>query len=279
MNKKLAWILSPALLAVSMSASAYNIDLFTAFQSAGDSVLGEGNFATNATSTNTLDAGSIIGTERDIQVDCITNCVDQGTTGTHEIGDLGTTMVITGGALQFSNDASGIEGVTGTGLVQWDGTDNNIALDADGLGGIDLRGDGSSAFVFTVLNADLDFEFIIEAYTDDDEWTRVTIAATVDGGFPETRIIQFASLENALLCGQGPLGNGVLLIECGSGGNFNASNTGAFQVLLNTSDPGTAEVDLAIGSIRTIPEPTMLGLLGVALLAGGIARRGRRSKI
>ena len=106
------------------------------------------------------------------------------------------------------------------------------------------------------------------------------VAGTLSsGGFPETRIIQFASLENALLCGQGPLGNGVLLIECGSGGNFNASNTGAFQVLLNTSDPGTAEVDLAIGSIRTIPEPTMLGLLGVALLAGGIARRGRRSKI
>ena len=86
-------------------------------------------------------------------------------------------MVISGGALQFSNDAVGLPGVTGTGLVQWDGTDNSIALDPTGLGGINLRSDGSDAFIFTVLNSDPDFQFVIEAYTDADTWTRVTIEA------------------------------------------------------------------------------------------------------
>jgi hypothetical protein len=274
-----------ALLALSMSANAYNIDLFTDFQSVGDDQLGEGVFATNATSTLTgLDTNNVIGGTRTIQVDCITSCQDNVDPGTYTSpGDLGTTMVVSGGALQFSNDSSGLLGAAGTGFVQWDGTDNGTTLDPTGLGGQDLTADGSDAFIFTVLNSDADFEFVIEAYTDADNWTRVTIEAQV-GDLPEIRVIPFDDIGNAALCGSGPLGNGVLSVECGNGNTqpFMATSAGAFQIFLNTGTPTVAEIDLAIGAISTtvgVPEPSLLGLLGLGMLAGGFVRvRARNSK-
>ena len=50
-----------------------------------------------------------------------------------------------------------------------------------------------------------------------------------------------------------------------------ASMAGAFQIFLNTGSPGAANVDLAIGAISTVgvPEPSLLGLLGFGMLAGG----------
>lgn len=180
----------------------------------------------------------------------------------------GVQIDISGGILSFDNDTN----AGGEGRVQWNGTAGfqnlsttgyNLGLNAYSLG---------SAFTYETLFLDLTFfDFTVEAYTSATKWTKVTVRTTSVG----TEVINFSDLENSLLCGTsfGP----ILSVQCGGGGNVDFTNLGALQTILNVNG-GRVSVDLAIGPISVVPEPSIIGLLGAGLLAIGYTSSTRRRK-
>ncbi len=277
MNYKLrpSWLATPILLAFSMGANAATIDLFTVSDFANDVV--NGGTGTSSQVSDAAIPSSILGGQRDINANAISNAVDGSVIGVCDGGDQCSRVTISGGNLTVSNDGT----VIGVTTVQWDGADASAIRDtglvATGLGGIDLRTDGSNAVTFEVLAADLGFNFIVEVYTNAGAFSKVEIPSA---GGPLTRTIQFAAFENAGFCGNPP--PGIVSFTCGTGNTVpvNMSNLGAIQLVINTTQPGTAAVDLRIGPITTIPEPGVLGLMGVGLFLTGFAaiRRRRETK-
>lgn len=259
MNKKLKLLGVAAAMSLSVNAQAAIIDLFSIPQNINDNTADA--TAVTATVTDAADPGSIIGGVRDISVNLI-NDTNPSTANMVE-------MDIFGGILSFSND----NGAGGEGIVQWDATPG-LALNMTGLGGIDLRADGSNAFVYEVLSVDLGFQISIEVYTDATHWTKALIQTDNVG----VDTIPFVNLENAALCGNVPPPIGSLLaVTCGAAGPADLSSVGALQTILNVSG-GTLAVDLSIRNITTqVPEPATIALLGAGLVGAGFAGRRRKS--
>jgi len=262
---KLKMVTAAALLTLSAGAQAGIIDLFSTDQAnLSDATTGDGGL-----SSSVIGGLDILGGERDLYVELLSR--DAATPGA--TADLG----VAGGALTFSVDAI----ASGKGVVQWDGLDGSDAL-AYNLGGIDLTDGGDlSAFSVETLFSDLGYEFVIGAYTDADNWTEITFSATAVNA-PTTSEIAFSGFNNAFLCGAVNPVPGVKSIVCGDGGTSHAApvdftNLGALQFII---DPlgGAVAVDLTLDSIRTVPEPSVLGLMGAGLLAGGLVGRARRKK-
>jgi hypothetical protein len=255
MNKKLS-VLGAAALAFSVNAEAAFVDLFTEVGFVEDNTAD--STAVTATQNN---IASIIGGFRDISVSLITD--------TNPGPNNAVSLDINSGVLNFSND----NGSGGEGLVQWNGQAGVQDLSVAGGFGLGLNAyDLGSKFSYTVLSLDLtQFDFTIEAYTDENTFTRVRLVTTSPG----TEVINFADLENAALCGTsfGP----ILSVECGSSGNVNMSNLGALQSRLNINGAQVA-VDLSIGPITTVPEPSVIGLVGMGLLAAGFAGKRRSNQ-
>lgn len=280
--KKITGFGGAALFALSFTVNAGTVDLFTT-QQAIIKDTADGGTGVDSTAGSAVDV-TILGGFRDLNANAITGSV---------AGSLGTSIgVVTqapvGSHLNFSNDA----GVTGTGNIQWDGDDTAVGhisgLNETGLGGVDLTAGGTlNAFLLETISSDLGYEFTVTAYTSATQWTEISFLATavIDDGTPELSTIDFAGFTTVGLCGQNtqpPLPAGVLSITCsdalGDPGGFNVvdlTNLGALDVNLNTG-AGTVDIDLRLGSVTTIPEPTMLGLLGMAMLAGGLTRFTRR---
>lgn len=270
-----------AMLLISMSASANIIDLFTA--PAGGQVVsdvvngGTGDF----NEADDTDApGSIIGGYRDLIANAVSGANDVNNDTICDNIDSCTTLSVFNGVLTLNNDT----GVNGYGEVQWDGNDNSAAFDPTGLDGANLvnqegcPASGCTQFTFEVLAADQGFNFTIAVYTDATAFTEFNLVSTGATG-PDSFL--FSDFENAALCG---LGSGVIpgvnSVTCGSGNTtpVDMTNVGGMFVRLNTQNPGTTAVDLAIGAITKVPEPGLLALLGMAFAAAGVARR-RKSKI
>ena len=274
---------SMALLLLSCSATSYagTIDLFTTFQFAGDDENTLANTSTTAKSYTSDFGGSILGVERDFSVNAISGATDDFVNVGSPAGDgfnvaqgsLGTTMVATGGKLNFVNDP----GVVGIATVQWDGIDGSSILDKTGLGGANVKLDGSTGFLVTILESDQAFEFQLNVYTDATHFTEVTISSTlVLAGSPLVRFIPFTDLENSLLCG-GSFGQ-IVAVNCGAGGNVDFTSLGAVELKFNTANVKTAALDLQIASITTekVPEPSVLMLLSAGLFSAGFMSRKKQ---
>lgn len=248
------------------TASAATIDLFTEAQAVTDTTK-DGNAVSSSTATG---LASIIGGQRDISVN-----VDPSSPGAFP----NTTMQIGFGVLSFTNGS----GSTGGGLVQWDGADQTIALNATGLGGVDLTADGSNAFLYNVFDSDFGFEFEIRAYTSALDYAILTInnALAVDNAWAShVPVALFFSYFS------GPDYTGTIVPGLGTrslknfGSGVDLTNLGALEIYLNTGtyQDRVSELDLSIGSVTTtVPEPATLSLLGLGLLAAGMSRRQKQA--
>jgi len=248
-NKLTNWLPFPllvsfaALLGLSQTAVSQTfIDEFTVFQSATDITLGDG-----AVSDGTATGPSILGGQRDIGAEALTSG-----------GDTKIEVIISSGFLFLNNNTL----TTGIGTVQWDGSDQSIALVPDGLGGIDLtKGGTATALEFTAIHADLASEFTIEAYSDANNFTKVEMVfPQVELGSPVTFTIPFADLENPAQCGTSG-------VTCGPGAQpVDFSSLGALQIRFNSGATPIVALDHTIGPISLVEEPP----LACRLTGGGV---------
>ena len=276
-----------AALVFSMNASANTIDLFTD-PDGGQTVTDDSNGAEADDGENFSEVGSyttIIGGYRDLKADAISGASNNG--GGCQVADDCTVLRVLDGRLTFNNDT----GVTGIGIVQWDGQDSSSDLDYTGLGGENLYtqegcpAGGCDRFVFTVYESDQGFPFLVGIYTDDTHYTEFLLAAEAAseaGGTSYVNVLLFTFFENAEalgLCDGIGLPTGVLDVNCGADGDANLADVGALQVILNPDgSTQTVAVDLEIGGITKtgVPEPGILALLGMGFAAGGLVRARRR---
>lgn len=269
MNKQLKLTAGAAALAISFGAQAGTVDLFTTDQgpyvdntpTAGDTGLVITSGVGGSVTTAGLD---ILGTNRDMFVSLIGN----GGVGTRDV-----TMAVGGGVLDFSVDTL----AQGRGQIQWDGvTDQTAAIDYTGLGGADLTEGGTlNAFALDILFSDGGFNFEVTAYSSATSWTSISFVSTAHA-VPTTTTIPFAAFMNPALCGVPNPAPGVLLVSCGAT-LADLSNLGALVVDLDRFG-GTTSIDLTLDNVRTVPEPGVLALMGMGLLAAGFAGRRRKSQ-
>ncbi len=137
------------ILAPPAGAQSITIDSFATNQSA--LILTYPPAGTSASSS--ASGAGILGGERDLQIN-LTAGVIAGNS---------LTGVVSSGFYSYSQDAT----IAGNSLLQWDGTDGSAALNATGLGGIDLTVGGiQDAFLFDVEFDDLPVDVTIVVYTD-----------------------------------------------------------------------------------------------------------------
>ena len=190
------------LLGFSQSALSAVFDAFTEVQVASD-VIDGGSGDSQSTATG---IGSIVGGQRDINANALSGSDDVGGDGACTTGDKCSVLAISGGTLRFNNDT----GLTGTGIVQWDGPDQDIALVEDGIG-IDLSAT-QLGFELTVLEADQPSQITLEAYSNSAAYTIATIdIPAVPAGSPLALTIAFADLETCTNTG------GFAALECAPG--------------------------------------------------------------
>jgi hypothetical protein len=283
MNKQWKLTAGAAALAMSFGAQAGTVDLFTTEQLLAKDFV---NGAFNSTDSIYSQAGAaadttILGGYRDLVVSNLTG----GTAVT------GSSINVTGGQLYFSTDT----GATGQGQIQWDGDDsagNVFDIATSGLGGLDLTIGGTlTAFELTTVFSDQGWVFDITMYSSAATWTKVSLDATSVGtGLPGSQTsphisyIPFSAFTTDALCGTYGAAPGVNAITCGGTG-ADATSLGALVATLNVGDAlapdgtgsapqgRTIAVDLQLDSIRTVPEPGVLALMGMGLMAAGFASR------
>ncbi len=303
MKMKSRWAAGSVFLTLSMGANAGFIDTFETNQGVADNQ--NTTVASFVTGPGILNNPTNQNGERDLSVRAISGGVEGGGgAGCDNVLDQCSSLVVVGSELRFANDP----GVTGEGVVQWDNSDASMTFDKDGLNGLDLTEGGTvNAFVFTLLESDLNWVFSLEAASDDNNWTKVEIEATpVASGNPTVRTIQFASLENAALCGNPELTGDpqILSVTCGGANDqpVDFTNLGGLEIVLNipapedipdNCDPGNTgtvtpeclpegqrqiAVDMRVESINTVPEPSVFGLMGAGLVVlAAVSRRRKRN--
>jgi hypothetical protein len=194
--------------------------------------------------------------------------------------NLGIQMDVFGGVLSFSSAAT----EAGAGIIRWDGLASNTtatdlagaitSIDHTGLGGLDLASAGLG-FLIHVLSSDAGFPFTLQAFTNAYRWSVATDTALAG---PNIYFVPFGAFA-----------------PMGSLGGVDWANIGALQAIINyglipnPNYPGegqpekifgagnVTDVDLTITLARVVPEPASIALVGMALLAAGVASRRRLS--
>ncbi|MGY6276124.1 PEP-CTERM sorting domain-containing protein [Methylomonas sp. MgM2] len=262
MNKQLSILGGAIALSLSMNAHAYlPVDLFSVPISVGSGEIKDttaNGTAVFDTVDDTLDPGSIIGGWRDVSVNLITDNAPLNLNN-------GVSMQIVGdNTLAFNNDTNS----GGEGVVQWNGQSGMQDLTVAGGFGLGLNAyDYGNAFKYETLTVDIGFWFSVSAFTDENTWTTFELLTTGPG----VETIAFNSFETAV-CGTNTAS---LKILCGSNGQVDMSDLGALEVRMNLLGQSLA-VDLSISQIEAIPEPSIIALMGIGLMAAGFVSTRRR---
>lgn len=188
-----------------------------------------------------------------------------------------TGIIVNNGAFSFENASS----TTGRGQIQWDGAANtDETIDYTGLYtagvGLDLTDGGTTNtdFALDIVFADAGFNFSITVYTSATQWTTVALVAN-EHLSPITTLIPFSAFTDPGLCGFSNLAIGVKEITCAAGNNV-ADMTKVGAIVADIDRTGaTPAFDFEIDGARAVPEPGVLGLLGIGMLglAAVVARR------
>jgi hypothetical protein len=153
--------------------------------------------------------------------------------------------------------------VKGRSEVVWDGVDGDpFAVDPTGLGGVDLTTAGNNAFQFNVLFADLVGSIVFRVYDASDAtggtWSEGVLPLPGSIFVPVDLLLPFASLTTV-----------------GPNGAANLANVGALMMTIDNTVTGS--LDVAIGKIEVVPEPSTAFLAGLGLL--GLVGLARRRKV
>ncbi|HYU36070.1 MAG TPA: IPTL-CTERM sorting domain-containing protein [Thermoanaerobaculia bacterium] len=204
-----------ALLAVPVAGAAQSItiDSFTTNQASLSLT-----FPPAGTSASSSVSGAgILGGERDLEINL--------TAGV--IAGNGMSAVVGSGFFSYSQDAT----ISGTGRIQWDGTDGSATLNPTGLGGLDLTAGGSQdAFVLDFTFDDLPVDVVIEVFSDAGNASSLTL--TTPGLIFSTTnfVVPYSAFTTSL----------------GAGADF--SNVGAIVLTLGSS---ITAPDVVIDDIQT----------------------------
>jgi len=204
------------MLACAERAGAILIDDFTTNQTTA-------LINTLGTSSSQVSGPGILGGERDMFVTL----------------DLGIVMSMNagGGALTHMQ----LFGSLGTGLIVWDGPDDDPGIDYTGLGGLDFTHSGAQDKVrIPLLFNNFSAPLVLTAYTDDVNFSTATLA--FPGGVPPQTdlIVRFSDFVDAGASGGADIGAFSLFIDGSATLNFNQG----FATI--TPEPSTATL-LAFG--------------------------------
>lgn len=270
------------------SASADYIDLFQDPPSGqqvkfapeiGDPTISAGT--TIADQNTTAYPGTIIGGYRDLVLT---------TNSDIELGD-SASLTAFNSKLNFATSPD----ITAVAQVQWDGGTDSAdptVFVTDGLGGENLInqigcGSGCAAFITTVEFADFNFPYEIEIWDVDGNWSilsansQFAVGTGQPGSVPGPVTADYLFDWFNLPTGEDYFLGG-LLFDITRSNDLNPVNfmdIGALQLTINV--PGSEQVisvDLIIGPVRKVPEPGVLGLMGIGGLMAGLARRRSKAK-
>jgi hypothetical protein len=183
------------------------------------------------TVSSQVSGAGILGGERDMVATLISN--------------VGIVMAASGNSLTYLNALNS----EGTGLIVWDGADDDPAVDPTGLGGIDFTAGGEDEIAIPLLASNLLAPMILTAYTDGANYSTATV--WLPGNVPpDVRLrVFFTDFSTA----------------AGSGADF--TNIGALSLFIDgSSTPG-----LTAGLSIINPEPStatllLLGIVGIVTI-------------
>ena len=208
-----------------MGAAGITVDDFDSAQTISASSSGP----TSANST--LDNAGILGGERDMFVE-----VTGGTgTATFDSDFVGT------GVLNIQSSVAAIV----TAHVTWDGNDNDAtALDATGLGGLDLTTNAGEPITSFALDYKIDHneQLVIFAYTSAANWSSATFNISDTSGSTESIQVDFADFVTGGGTGADFTNIGALRLQVGGG----ALAVDAEVALVGTVGPTVLDADFAV---------------------------------
>jgi len=279
-RNKFTTLTTAALLAFSANSNAMNIDLFTTDQAELEDftadAAGTFDYKDGSGFSSTVNTGGtdILGGNRDIGVNVLT---------TGEEGADGASVRVSSNKLTFSADA----GVTAQGIIQWDGADANTAIgtdpdnylnvDIDGLGGIDITEGGvNTVFQLETFFSDLGFTFTVQIW----DMTGASVTAFLASSEVDstTPVTSFLGLNTWSSCNDA----GTISLTCLDSSNLittdgvDLTQVGAIEFVISPFG-SQAAIDLKLGSITAVPEPSTIALLGLGLFAAGFTARKKQA--
>jgi hypothetical protein len=178
---------------------------------------------------------------------------------------------VSGNKLHFSSGTA----TSGVGLIRWDGANMAPAIDANGLGGLDLTA-GATGFVLNVIAATQPFQAVLTAYTDATNYTVLQTLVSAPGIYN----LSFANFQS----NGAPFGSGVDFSAVGAlefsllGDATIGPLLGAAAAFGSGPDALGSSIDVSLGYlVAAAPEPASHILLLTGLALAAVARRRRPS--